>query len=142
MVVVGVVTTPTECVFLLCRFSCVRFRYSGQDSTFPSVTNNAALSTTDELSVKTKVCVWGVDGCVVVGGWMCVGGCVCVGGIGGGGWMCVCGGGGGCVCVCGCVWGALVVQLVESQAYNPEDTGLNPGVGGDKHPKYSSLPLL
>ena len=30
-----------------------------------------------------------------------------------------------CVCVCTCV-GSLVVQLVESWAYNPEDTGSNP----------------
>ena len=32
-----------------------------------------------------------------------------------------------CVCV-----GALVVQLVESWAYNPEDTGSNPRAGGKK----------
>ena len=40
-----------------------------------------------------------------------------------------------CVCVCVCVWGgvgALVVQLVESWAYNPEDTGPNPRAGGKK----------
>ena len=60
---------------------------------------------------------------------MCV--CVCV--------VCV-----WCVCVCGvcgvCV-GALVVQLVESWAYNPEDTGSNPRAGGKKHHKYSSPPI-
>ena len=34
-----------------------------------------------------------------------------------------------CVCVCVCV---CVVQLVESWAYNPEDTGSNPRAGGKK----------
>ena len=37
-----------------------------------------------------------------------------------------------CVCVCVLVVGALVVQLVESWAYNPEDTGSNPRAGGKK----------
>ena len=36
--------------------------------------------------------------------------------------------------------GALVVQLVESWVYNPEDTGLNPRAVGKKHHKYSSPP--
>ena len=36
-----------------------------------------------------------------------------------------------CICVCAKV-GVLVVQLVESWAYNPEDTGSNPGAGGGK----------
>ena len=39
-----------------------------------------------------------------------------------------------------CVWGgALVVQLVESWVYNPENTGLNPRAGGKK--QYSSPPI-
>ena len=55
-----------------------------------------------------------------------------------------------CVCVracvrvrvCACVRvGALVVQLVESWDYNPEDTGSNPRAGGKKHHKYSSPPI-
>ena len=36
--------------------------------------------------------------------------------------------------------GALVVRLVESWAYNPEDTGLNPRARGKNHHKYSSPP--
>ena len=52
-----------------------------------------------------------------------------------------------CVCVFVCV-GALVVQLVESWVYDPEDTGSNPRAGGKrttknitrKHHKYSSPP--
>ena len=43
-----------------------------------------------------------------------------------------------CVCV-----GALLFQLVESLAYNKEDsldTGSNPRAGGKKHHKYSSPP--
>ena len=61
----------------------------------------------------------------------CVRVCVCV---------CVCG-----VCVCVCV-GALVVQLVESWVYDPEDTGSNPRAEGKKRTtktsqfKYSSPP--
>ena len=54
----------------------------------------------------------------VCGVCVCVCVCVCV-------FVCV------CVCVCVCV-GALVVQLVESWAYNPEDTGSNPRAGGKK----------
>ena len=62
-----------------------------------------------------------------------------------------------CVCVCACVRvrvcacvrvGALVVQLVESWDYNPEDTGSNPRAGGKNitstpaHPSVKWVPGL
>ena len=45
-----------------------------------------------------------------------------------------------CVCAGVCV-GALVVQLVESWVYDPEDTGSNPRAGGKKEQQKTSQVL-